>query len=48
MRHPELRAAVRELLPVQGWVPQHLFRVGFSSRPGEHHTPRRPLEGVLV
>ncbi|HEX6617059.1 MAG TPA: hypothetical protein VF046_12210 [Gemmatimonadales bacterium] len=48
MRHPELRAAVRELLPVQGWIPQHLFRVGFSSRPGEHHTPRRPLEGVLV
>jgi len=48
MRRPELRAAVRELLPSQGWTPQHLFRVGFSSTPDEHHTPRRPVEDVLV
>lgn len=48
MRLPELRAAVAELLPAPGWLPQHLFRVGFSSRiddPG--HTPRRPLDEVL-
>jgi hypothetical protein len=48
MRHPELRAAVAELLPSAGWVPQHLFRVGFSSRNNEQHTPRRRLEDVLV
>ena len=48
MRHPELRTAVGELLPWIGWTPQHLFRVGFSSRRDDHHTPRRPLEDVLV
>jgi nitroreductase len=48
MRRPELRAAVGELLPSLGWTPQHLFRVGFSSRVEEHHTPRRPVEDVLL
>lgn len=48
MRHAELRAAVAELLPYPNWTPQHVFRVGFSSRHDEHHTPRRPLEDVLV
>jgi hypothetical protein len=48
MRRPPLRAAVGELLPSAGWVPQHLFRVGFSSRQDDHHTPRRPVEDVLV
>ena len=48
MRHAELRAAVAELLPHPNWTPQHVFRVGYSSRRDEHHTPRRPLEDVLV
>ncbi|HEY8196394.1 MAG TPA: nitroreductase family protein [Gemmatimonadales bacterium] len=48
MRRPELRATVAELLPSPGWTPQHLFRVGYSSRKEQHHTPRRPLEDVLV
>jgi hypothetical protein len=48
MRRRELRAAVGELLPSAGWTPQHLFRVGFSSRQDAHHTPRRPLEDVLL
>jgi hypothetical protein len=49
MRRPELRWAVTELLPVAGWTPQHLFRIGFSGRPSDHHhTPRRPLEDVLL
>ncbi len=50
MRHPELRAAMAELIPARGWVPQHLFRVGYSFREGEpyHHTPRRPLGDVLA
>jgi hypothetical protein len=48
MRRPELRAAVAELLPYPGWIPQHLFRVGYSAREDEDHTPRRPVEDVLV
>jgi nitroreductase len=48
MRHGDLRTAVGELLPWPGWTPQHLFRVGFSSRQDDHHTPRRPVEDVLV
>lgn len=50
MRLPELRAAMAELLPARGWTPQHLFRVGYSSRESEphHRTPRRPLGDVLL
>jgi nitroreductase len=47
MRHPELRAAVGELVPEPGWKPLHLFRVGYarSEKQRQRHTPRRPLEG---
>jgi energy-coupling factor transporter ATP-binding protein EcfA2 len=48
MRRPELRSAVRELMPSVGWAPQHLFRVGYSSNAPEPRTPRRPLEEVLL
>lgn len=48
MRRPALREMVTELLPYPGWKPQHLFRLGFSSRTVESHTPRRPVEDVLV
>jgi hypothetical protein len=50
MRQPELRAAMAELIPARGWVPQHLFRVGYSFREGEPYlpTPRRPLGDVLA
>lgn len=48
MRRPELRVAVTELLPYPGWIPQHLFRVGYSAREDEYHTPRRPVEDVLL
>lgn len=48
MRNPELRRAVGELLPSPSWIPQHLFLVGFSSSRDDHHTPRRPLDTVLV
>jgi nitroreductase len=49
MRHPDLRSEVAELIPARGWVPQHLFRVGYSLRHGEprYYTPRRPLEEVM-
>jgi hypothetical protein len=48
MRHPALRAEMAELIPARGWVPQHVFRVGYSFREGEpyRHTPRRPLGDV--
>jgi nitroreductase len=48
MRQPGSRAAVAELLPVTGWIPQHLFRVGYSSREAPRFTPRRPLEEALT
>jgi nitroreductase len=48
MRTPELREAVADLVAGHGWSPQHLFRVGFSTREiVPRHTPRRPLEHVL-
>lgn len=48
MRRSELRSAVTELMPSVGWVPQHLFRVGYSSAPPKPHTPRRPVEDVML
>jgi nitroreductase len=48
MRIPELRTAVAELLPEGGWMPQHLFRLGYSAREGRPRlTPRRPVTDVL-
>jgi hypothetical protein len=48
MRSPAMRRAVGDLLHNQGWIPQHLFRVGYSPKEGEvQHTPRRPLGDVL-
>jgi nitroreductase len=47
MRSPAIRCAVGELLHNQGWIPQHVFRMGYSSREGVRHTPRRPLGDVM-
>jgi hypothetical protein len=48
MRTPELRIAVAEVLPTSGWMPQHLFRLGYSARTGRPRpTPRRPVTAVL-
>jgi nitroreductase len=49
-RVPALRSAVGELLPPGGWIPQHLFRIGYSSRAGvpRRRTTRRPLAEVLL
>lgn len=49
-RVPVLRGVMGELLPAGGWVPQHLFRVGYSRRAGppRHRTPRRALQDVLI
>ena len=48
MRRPELRSVVAELIPSPGWIPQHVFRVGYSSRELEEHTPRRPVNDVML
>lgn len=48
MRRPQLRAAVAELLPTTGQIPQHLFRVGYSAREAPRYTPRRPLGEALT
>jgi nitroreductase len=47
MRRQESRGAIAELLPVTGFTPQHLFRLGYSSREAPRLTPRRPAEEAL-
>lgn len=44
---PELKAEVATLIPESELVPQHPFRMGYASAE-KQHTPRRPLEEVLV
>ena len=48
MRRPELRSVVAMLLPGPGWIPQHLFRLGYSLSSVEHRTPRRRVEEVIL
>lgn len=44
---PELKAEVAALIPESGLIPQHPFRMGYA--PAEkHHTPRRPVDELLV
>jgi nitroreductase len=43
---PETRKEVAQLLP-RDCYPQHTFRLGYAE-PERHHTPRRPLEEVLL
>jgi hypothetical protein len=44
---PELKTEVASLTPESGPTPQHPFRMGYA--PAEkQHTPRRPIEEVLV
>lgn len=44
---PELKSELATLIPQQGLTPQHPFRMGYA--PAEkQHTPRRPLDDVLV
>lgn len=44
---PELKCELAKLLPQKGQTPQHPFRMGYASAE-KHHTPRRPLEEVLM
>jgi nitroreductase len=47
LERPASKAALADLLDLDGAVPQHLFRLGYpAEEPGEH-TPRWPLSTVL-
>jgi nitroreductase len=44
---PEVKADVAKLSPEEDVFPQHTFRLGYAE-PEKEHTPRRPLEEVLL
>jgi hypothetical protein len=44
---PEIKAQVAALIPTPGLRPQMAFRLGYA-RAEQEHTPRRPLEEVLL
>ena len=48
MRRSELRSAVADLFPAIGWIPQHVFRVGYSLAEPGPRTPRRTLSDVIL
>ena len=43
----ELKKEVEKLIPKPDVFPQHTFRLGYAE-PEKEHTPRRPLDEVLV
>jgi nitroreductase len=45
---PALRAELARIVPELGWIPQQVFRMGYPRRPAAAHTPRRPIDDVLV
>jgi hypothetical protein len=45
---PSLRAELARVIPESGWIPEQVFRIGYAMRPAEQHTPRRPLDQVLL
>lgn len=47
LERPELRTELREILPGEQGVPQHLFRLGYADETPSH-TPRWPLETFLT
>jgi nitroreductase len=47
MQIPELKVKLAQLILVPTVFPQQLFRLGYAE-PEKEHTPRRPLEEVLV
>jgi nitroreductase len=44
---PEIKSELARLAPARGLIPQQPFRLGYAE-PEEAHTPRRPLEEVLM
>jgi hypothetical protein len=43
----ETRDVLASMLPGPGWYPLQPFRIGYAREP-RTHTPRRPLEDVLI
>mgnify|MGYP000094195610 FL=1 len=44
---PEIKVELSSLLPKENVFPQHTFRLGYAE-PEKEHTPRRPLDEVLL
>jgi hypothetical protein len=44
---PEIKAELPKIVPIGDAIPQQPFRLGFA-KPEKGHTPRRPLEEVLI
>lgn len=44
---PELKAELTKLIPLADVFPQQPFRLGYA-KPEKEHTPRRPVEEVLI
>ena len=45
---PSLRAELARVIPDSGWIPEQVFRMGYSMRPARRHTPRRSADEVLL
>ena len=45
---PALRAELGAVISDGGWIAQQVFRVGYPIRAVPRHTPRRPLDEVLL
>ena len=45
---PSLRAELAKVTPASGWVPQQVFRLGYAMHSPQGHTPRRPVDEVLL
>jgi nitroreductase len=45
---PSLRADLARVIPGEDWFPEQVFRIGYPMRPEKGHTPRRPLDQVLL
>jgi hypothetical protein len=45
---PALRVELGAVISDGGWIPQQVLRLGYPLRGLPRHTPRRPLDEVLL
>jgi nitroreductase len=45
---PSVRAQLARVIPEREWIPEQVFRIGYPAQPDRKHTPRRPLDQVLL
>ena len=43
-----LRTELAQVIPETGWIPQQVFRLGYATGSPREHTPRRPVDEVLL